>query len=114
MNIDDSITHVRKRQINNVASTYEVTLADEVERLRRAKSVVAVEVGRLHARIAELETALTDPTKWCGKELLEERAKRDRIRAAFDALRAAYYHEDNVACEVRCELIDDLDEALRS
>ena len=58
MTVDEAVALVRARQRSGAASTYEVVLADEVADLRAAKHVFARENGRLHARIAELETKL--------------------------------------------------------
>lgn len=65
--------------------------------LREAIRAMSVNEGKLQARLANMET---DPTAVCANELLEMRAWRDRVRAAFEALRAAYYHEDNVCGEI--------------
>jgi hypothetical protein len=42
------------------------------------------------------------------------RAWRDRVRSAYQKLHDAYWHENNVCGEVRCELIEGLEEAIRS
>jgi deoxyribodipyrimidine photolyase-like uncharacterized protein len=62
---------------------------------------------------AQLEAIRTENRRLC---LLcaDMRAWRDRVRAEYQKLHDAYWHEDNVCGELRCELIEGLEEAIRS
>jgi hypothetical protein len=63
-------------------------LAAVVKRLREAQSPEPHEYQRVQAKLA-------------------------RVDSEFTKLRDAYYAEDNAGCEVRCELVDGVWEALK-